>query len=98
VSSRDRETTSPFPCITYRDALAHYGTDKPDLRAKLELVDVSHLFPNSEFRAFSGKHVRALPVPGCGDKSRSFFDQIGAFAVERAHRAWRGCESTTVAS
>src|SRR5215471_1484298 len=54
----DRETTSPFPRITYRDALARYGTDKPDLRAKLELVDVSHLFRDSEFRAFAGKHVR----------------------------------------
>lgn len=86
----DRETTSPFPRIAYRDALARYGTDKPDLRAKLELVDVSHLFRDSEFRAFSGKHVRALPVPGCDSKPRSFFDQMGAFAVERgaAGLAW----------
>ena len=86
----DRETTSPFPRITYRDALARYGTDKPDLRAKLELVDVSHLFRDSEFRAFAGKHVRALPVPGCGGKPRSFFDQMGAFAVEQGAQglAW----------
>ncbi|MGB9282267.1 MAG: aspartate--tRNA ligase, partial [Pseudonocardiaceae bacterium] len=79
----DRETSAPFPRVTYRDALARYGTDKPDLRAKLELVDVSHLFRDSEFRAFSGKHVRALAVPGCAGKPRSFFDQLGAFAVER---------------
>lgn len=78
----DRETTSPFPRIVYRDALTRYGTDKPDLRAKLELVDVSHLFSDSDFRAFSGKHVRALPVPGCGGKPRSFFDHMGVFAVE----------------
>jgi aspartyl-tRNA synthetase len=86
----DRETTSPFPRITYRDALARYGTDKPDLRAKLELIDVSHIFRDSEFRAFSGKHVRGLPVPGCGDKPRSFFDQMGAFAVEQGAQglAW----------
>jgi aspartyl-tRNA synthetase len=86
----DRETTSPFPRIAYRDALARYGTDKPDLRAKLELVDVSHLFRDSEFRAFAGKHVRTLPVPGCGGKPRSFFDQMGAFAVERGAQglAW----------
>jgi aspartyl-tRNA synthetase len=86
----DRETTSPFPRITYRDALARYGTDKPDLRAKLELVDVSHLFRDSEFRAFAGKHVRALPVPGCGGKPRSFFDHMGAFAIERGAQglAW----------
>ncbi|MFF5985896.1 aspartate--tRNA ligase [Prauserella flavalba] len=86
----DRETTSPFPRIAYRDALARYGTDKPDLRAKLELVDVSHIFADSEFRAFAGKHVRALPVPGCGDKPRSFFDQMQAFAVEHGAQglAW----------
>ncbi|WP_235079373.1 aspartate--tRNA ligase [Amycolatopsis orientalis] len=86
----DRETTSPFPRIAYRDSLARYGTDKPDLRAKLELVDVTHLFHDSEFRAFAGKHVRALPVPGCGSKPRSFFDQMGAFAVERGAQglAW----------
>jgi aspartyl-tRNA synthetase len=86
----NRETTSPFPHITYRDALVRYGTDKPDLRAKLQLVDVSHLFRDSEFRAFSGKHVRALPVPRCGDKPRSFFDQMGEFAVERGAQglAW----------
>ena len=85
-----RETTSPFPRITYRDALVRYGTDKPDLRAKLELVDVSHLFQDSEFRAFAGKHVRALPVPGCTGKPRSFFDQLGAFAIERGAQglAW----------
>ena len=51
---------------------------------------MSHLFRDSEFRAFSGKHVRALPVPRCGDKPRSFFDQMGAFAVERGAQglAW----------
>ena len=86
----ERETTSPFPRIKYRDALARYGTDKPDLRAELELIDVSYLFRDSEFRAFAGKHVRVLPVPGCGTQTRSFFDQLGAFAVERGAQglAW----------
>lgn len=86
----DRPTMSPFPQITYRDALRRYGTDKPDLRAGLELVDVSHLFRDGDFRAFSGKHVRALPIPDCGDKPRSFFDQMGVFAVDRGAQglAW----------
>ncbi len=86
----DQETTSPYPRISYRDAMARYGTDKPDLRAKLELVDVSHIFRDSEFRAFAGKDVRALPVHGCGDKPRSFFDQLQDFAVERGAQglAW----------
>lgn len=86
----ERDTTSPFPRIAYRDALTRYGTDKPDLRAKLELVDVSHLFRDSDFRAFADKHVRALPVPGCGAQPRSFFDQLEEFARERgaAGLAW----------
>lgn len=85
-----RQTTSPFPRIAYRDALTRYGTDKPDLRAKLELVDVSHLFQGSEFRAFADKHVRALPVPACGDQPRSFFDQLQTFAGEQGAQglAW----------
>ncbi|WP_034274389.1 aspartate--tRNA ligase [Haloechinothrix halophila] len=84
------ETTSPFPRISYRDAMLRYGTDKPDLRAKLELVDVSGIFADSEFRAFAGKHVRALPIPNCGDQPRSFFDQMGDFAVEHGAKglAW----------
>lgn len=85
-----RQTTSPFPRIAYRDALTRYGTDKPDLRAKLELVDVSHLFQGSEFRAFADQHVRALPVPACGDRPRSFFDQLQTFAGEQGAQglAW----------
>jgi aspartyl-tRNA synthetase len=86
----EREMTSPFTRITYRDSLARYGTDKPDLRSKLELVDVTHIFSESEFRAFAGKHVRALPVADTGDKPRSFFDQMTAFAIEQGAQglAW----------
>jgi aspartyl-tRNA synthetase len=78
-----RETTAPFSRITYREALARYGTDKPDLRTDLELHDVTELFVASDFRAFADKHVRALPVPDTADQPRSFFDQMGSFAVER---------------
>ena len=86
----DRETTSPYPHITFRDALLRYGTDKPDLRARLEMVDVSEVFAASDFRAFSGKHVRALPIPDAGMQPRSFFDQMEAFAVSRGAKglAW----------
>ncbi len=85
-----RETTSPYPHITFRDALLRYGTDKPDLRARLELVDVSDIFRTSGFRAFSGKHVRALAVPGTGTQPRSFFDQMEAMAVSHGAKglAW----------
>jgi aspartyl-tRNA synthetase len=85
-----RETTSPYPHITFRDALLRYGTDKPDLRARLEMVDVSEVFAASGFRAFAGKHVRALPIPDAGTQPRSFFDQMEAFAVSRGAKglAW----------
>lgn len=76
-----RHVTSPFPRIPYREAMLKYGSDKPDLRAKLELVDITDLFENSEFKAFAGKHVRALPVPAVQDQPRRFFDQLGDYAV-----------------
>ncbi|MBQ0983137.1 aspartate--tRNA ligase [Streptomyces sp. F63] len=85
-----REVTSPFPRIPFREALLKYGSDKPDLRAKLELTDVSHIFADSGFKAFAGKHVRALAVPDTADQPRKFFDQMGEFAVEQGAKglAW----------
>ncbi|MCB5181285.1 aspartate--tRNA ligase [Streptomyces antimicrobicus] len=76
-----REVTSPFPRIPFRESMLKYGNDKPDLRAKLELVDITDVFENSEFKAFAGKHVRALPVPDTAAQPRKFFDGLGDFAV-----------------
>ncbi|MEU5087040.1 aspartate--tRNA ligase [Streptomyces sp. NPDC021356] len=76
-----RHVTSPFPRIPFREAMLKYGSDKPDLRAKLELVDITDVFAGSEFKAFAGKHVRALPVPAVQDQPRKFFDQLGDYAV-----------------
>ncbi len=76
-----REVTSPFPRIPFRESMLKYGNDKPDLRAKLELVDITDVFEGSEFKAFAGKHVRALPVPDTAAQPRKFFDGLGDFAV-----------------
>ncbi|MGW3647614.1 aspartate--tRNA ligase [Streptomyces sp. NPDC000878] len=76
-----REVTSPFPRIPFRESMLKYGSDKPDLRAQLELVDITDVFEGSEFKAFAGKHVRALPVPDVSSQPRKFFDQLGDFAV-----------------
>ncbi|MGW4052069.1 aspartate--tRNA ligase [Streptomyces sp. NPDC004779] len=76
-----RHVTSPFPRIPFRESMLKYGNDKPDLRTSLELVDISDVFENSEFKAFAGKHVRALAVPETGDQPRKFFDGLGDFAV-----------------
>ncbi|MEU4681610.1 aspartate--tRNA ligase [Streptomyces xinghaiensis] len=85
-----REVTSPFPRIPFREALLKYGSDKPDLRARLELTDVSHIFADSGFKAFAGRHVRALAVPDTAEQPRKFFDQMGEFAVEQGAKglAW----------
>ncbi|MBZ6248934.1 aspartate--tRNA ligase [Streptomyces olivaceus] len=85
-----RHVTSPFPRIPFREAMLKYGSDKPDLRARLELVDISDIFAGSEFKAFAGKHVRALPVPDVAGQPRKFFDQLGDYAVEQGAKglAW----------
>ncbi|MFF4752468.1 aspartate--tRNA ligase [Streptomyces sp. NPDC002514] len=85
-----RHVTSPFPRIPFREAMLKYGSDKPDLRAKLELVDLTDVFEGSEFKAFAGKHVRALPVPDVAAQPRKFFDQLGDFAVAQGAKglAW----------
>ncbi|MYW11272.1 aspartate--tRNA ligase [Streptomyces sp. SID2563] len=85
-----RHVTSPFPRIPFRESMLKYGNDKPDLRAKLELVDISDVFADSEFKAFAGKHVRALPVPDTAGQSRKFFDGLGEYAVEHGAKglAW----------
>ena len=85
-----RECTSPFPRIPFREAMLKYGTDKPDLRAQLELTDVSDVFRGSGFKAFADKHVRALAVPRTGDQPRRFFDEMGEFAAEHGAKglAW----------
>ncbi|MFF8284339.1 aspartate--tRNA ligase [Streptomyces albus] len=85
-----REVTSPFPRIPFREAMVKYGSDKPDLRARLELADVSDIFAGSAFKAFADKHVRALPVPDTAAQPRKFFDSLGDYAVEQGAKglAW----------
>lgn len=63
------ELKRPFPRITYADAMAKYGTDRPDTRFDLELVDVSDIVADSGFKVFSGAvksggQVKVLPIPG----------------------------------
>jgi aspartyl-tRNA synthetase len=76
-------TPPPFPRIPYDEAMAAYGSDKPDLRNPLKAVDVSSVFRDSSFAVFAeavaaGDVVRAIVAPGAAEKSRSFFDKTGA--------------------
>ncbi len=69
-------TSTPFLRISYQDALMRYGNDKPDLRNPLQITDLTDLFVDSPFRAFSGKIVRCIAAPALDKKSRSFFDKL----------------------
>jgi aspartyl-tRNA synthetase len=67
----------PFPRLKYEDAMLHYGTDKPDLRNPIRIVDLTSLFPASAgLRAFAGKQVRGIRIPKGSERSRSFFDKL----------------------
>jgi aspartyl-tRNA synthetase len=79
------ELPSPFPRLTYAEAMERFGSDKPDLRFGLELIDVTDLFRGGEFQAFaqvaaSGGAVKALRVPGAGGLSRKEADDLVATA------------------
>ena len=76
---------SKFPRMTYKDAIYRYGSDKPDLRIPLELVEIKDLLKDIEFKVFSGpandplSRVTALKVPGGGDLSRKQIDDYTKF-------------------
>ena len=71
----------PFPRITYADAMLKYGSDKPDLRNPLEIIDISDMFVESDFAPFRGKTVRAINVENCGSQPKSFFENMLNFAT-----------------
>ncbi len=80
-------TSSPIPRIPYDQAMLKYGTDKPDLRNPLFIVDVSAVFTRDdvEFKAFKavvekGGVVRAIRVPNVANQPRSFFDKLNDWA------------------
>ncbi len=72
---------SPFPRLTYREAMDRYGSDKPDLRFGLPLADVGDLFAATEFRLFAGVlagggQIKAIRAPGLGEISRREIDEL----------------------
>lgn len=79
------ELPSPFPRMTYADAMRRYGSDKPDLRIGLELIEVSDLMAGVEFKVFAGPandpdgRVAALCLPGGSGLSRKEIDDYTTF-------------------
>ncbi|MDI9470563.1 MAG: aspartate--tRNA ligase [Bacillota bacterium] len=93
------EFTKPFPRITYQEAMDSYGTDKPDLRFGMKIVDVTEEVRNSDFKVFvdalkSGGAVRSINIKGGNALSRTEIDELTEKAISYGARgmAWIGID------
>ncbi len=78
---------APFIRIPFKESMLKYGSDKPDLRNPLIIQDATSFFYNSGFgvydsKVIAGEKIRAIVAPKAGDKPRSFFDKLDAYAKE----------------
>ena len=78
--SNKEVSPAPFRRITFKDAMLHYGSDKPDLRNPLLIEDLTDFFADVEFGAFKGKPVRGI-VAHCADQSKKFFEDSLKYAL-----------------
>ena len=90
-------TETPFPSITYADAMSRYGTDKPDLRNPINISNLTKEFNDDkvEFSAFKkiieeGGEVIGIPAPDSSQKPRSFFDNLNNWARKEMNAAGLG--------
>ncbi len=70
----------PFRRLSYKEAIEKYGTDKPDLRNKLEIIDLTEEFRDTDFRPFRGVPVKGITVENIADKSNSWFNDLVEYA------------------
>jgi aspartyl-tRNA synthetase len=84
----DVDLADPFPRLTYEEAMRRYGSDKPDLRIALELVDVAETVKHVEFKVFAEAannpegRVAALRFPGGADLTRKQIDDLGGYVAK----------------
>ncbi|BAJ63299.1 MULTISPECIES: aspartate--tRNA ligase [Anaerolinea] len=88
VAPHKRLLSSPWPKLTYREAVERYGTDKPDLRFGMELHDCSAIFANSSFMVFqntlkNGGVIKCIVAPSCAEYTRKEVDDLTTFAKEQ---------------
>lgn len=78
----DKEVAKPpFVRIPYAESMLKYGTDKPDLRNPLVIVEISDMFEETDFKPFLKKTVRSINVPGAAKQSKSWFKKMEEFAL-----------------
>jgi aspartyl-tRNA synthetase len=80
------EIATPVPRMTFADAMARYGTDKPDLRFGVELADCTEFFRDTPFRVFQEPYVGAVVMSGGASQPRRQLDAWQDFARQRGHR------------
>jgi len=73
-------TAAPYPVISYKQAMLEFGTDKPDLRNPLRIIDLSEFFNKCTFKPFQNKTVRAIKI--AGHQSKGFHEKMLKFAQE----------------
>ena len=77
---------TPIPRISYADAMRRFGSDKPDLRFGLELVECTEFFSDTTFRVFQAPYVGAVVMPGGASQPRRTLDGWQEWAKQRGHR------------
>ncbi|MEA4910391.1 MAG: aspartate--tRNA ligase [Anaerolineaceae bacterium] len=88
VAPHKRLFSSPWPRLSYQEAMDRYGSDKPDLRFEMELYDLSDIFAHSGFMVFqnvlrSGGVVKCIVAPGCAAFTRKEVDELTGLAREQ---------------
>ncbi|QCR54212.1 aspartate--tRNA ligase [Brachybacterium sp. SGAir0954] len=80
------EVSTPIPRITYEESMRRYGSDKPDLRFDLEIVEMTEYFANTPFRVFQSPYVGAVVMAGGASQPRRTLDAWQEWAKQRGAR------------
>lgn len=88
ILPQKRLLASPWPCLTYAEAVERYGSDKPDLRFGMELYGLNEIFAHTDFMVFqnvikSGGVIKCIVAPGCAEYTRKEVDDLTTFAREQ---------------